>query len=107
MREVVVMVSTSYPRFPGDGVGSFIEPIAKGVAARGHAVHLIAPWHPTLARGASEDGVSFHFYKYALTPDMNVFGYAEGLRADTAVRAAAWAAAPAAVVAGVLTARRV
>ena len=23
------MITTSYPRFPGDGVGSFIEPIAK------------------------------------------------------------------------------
>ena len=29
MRHVVVMATTSYPRFPGDGVGSFIEPIAK------------------------------------------------------------------------------
>ena len=46
-RHVVVMVTTSYPRFPGDGVGSFIEPIAKGVAARGHEVHLVAPWHPS------------------------------------------------------------
>ena len=31
MREVVVMVTSSYPRYPGDGVGSFMEPIAKGV----------------------------------------------------------------------------
>jgi glycosyltransferase involved in cell wall biosynthesis len=107
MRHVVVMVTTSYPRFPGDGVGSFIEPIAKGVAARGHEVHLVAPWHPALTRGRSEDGVFFHFYKYALTPTMNVFGYAEGLRADTHLRAAAWAAAPAALAAGFFKAWRV
>ena len=49
MPHVVVMVTTSYPRFPGDGVGSFIEPIAKGIAARGHVVHLVAPWHPAQA----------------------------------------------------------
>ena len=30
MPEVVVMVTTSYPRFPGDSVGTFMEPIAKG-----------------------------------------------------------------------------
>ena len=29
----VVMVATSYPRFPGDTVGTFMEPIAGGLAA--------------------------------------------------------------------------
>ena len=28
-RHVVVMITTSYPRFAGDGIGSFIAPIAK------------------------------------------------------------------------------
>ena len=97
MRHVVVMVTSSYPRFPGDGVGSFIEPIAKGVAALGHEVHLVAPWHPALARGRAEDGVFFHFYRYAPARRLNVFGYAEGLQADTHIRLAAWAAAPAAL----------
>ena len=78
MRHVVVMVATSYPRFPGDGVGSFMEPIAKGVAARGHEVHLVAPWHPAITRGQVEDGVYFHFFHYAPVPSLNVFGYAVG-----------------------------
>lgn len=107
MRQTVVMLTTSYPRFPGDGVGSFIEPIAKGVAARGHAVHLVAPWHPAITRSAPDDGVTFHFYRYAPTRRLNVFGYASGLRADTHLRAAAWLAAPAALAAGWLTARRI
>lgn len=100
MRHVVVMFATSYPRFPGDGVGSFMEPIAKGVAARGHDVHLVAPWHPAITRAKREDGVAFHFFKYAPLPSLNVFGYAAGLRADTALKAAAWMATPAAVLAG-------
>ena len=107
MAQVVVMVTSSYPRFPGDGVGSFIEPIAKGVAALGHEVHLVAPWHPALTRPAMEDGVQFHFYRYAPLPSLNVFGYAAGMRADTAVRGAAWAAAPFALAFGWLAARRV
>jgi len=100
MREVVVMVTTSYPRHPGDGVGSFIEPIAKGVAALGHEVHLVAPWHPAITRAGVEDGVAFHFYRYAPVPALNVFGYAGALEADTRLRAGAWAAAPLAVAAG-------
>ncbi|NQW02892.1 MAG: glycosyltransferase [Acidobacteria bacterium] len=107
MREVVVMVATSYPRFPGDGVGSFMEPIAKSVAALGHEVHMVAPWHPAITRGRVEDGVFFHFFKYAPVASLNVFGYAGGLRADTDVRATAWAVAPAAVAAGWFKAWRV
>ncbi len=79
MRHVVVMVTTSYPSFPGDSVGTFMEPIAKHVAARGHEVHIVAPWHPRIRRGKVEDGVFFHFFKYAPVPALNVFGYAAGL----------------------------
>ena len=107
MRHIVVMVTTSYPRFPGDGVGSFMEPIAKGVAARGHEVHLVAPWHPSITRGKSEDGVHFHFFRYAPVPSLNFFGYAESLRADTRLRGAIWAIAPLAFAAGAFKALRV
>lgn len=101
------MVTTSYPRFPGDGVGSFIEPIAKGVAALGHEVHLVAPWHPAITRGKSEDGVFFHFFRYAPVPALNIFGYAESMEADTRLRGATWAVAPLAMAAGWFKAWRV
>jgi phosphatidyl-myo-inositol dimannoside synthase len=107
MGHVVVMVATSYPRFPGDGVGSFMEPIARGLAARGHEIHLVAPWHPAIRRARVEEGVHFHFFRYAPLPSLNVFGYAEGLHADTHLRAAAWAVAPAALAAGWFKAWRV
>ena len=101
------MVTSSYPRFPGDSVGTFMEPIAKSVAARGHDVHVVAPWHPLVTRGPREDGVSFHFYKYAPAPGLNVFGYAGALRADVRLRGAAYVAAPLALGAGWLKARSV
>lgn len=101
------MVTTSYPRFPGDSVGTFMEPIAKHVAARGHEVHIVAPWHPRITRGTVEDGVFFHFFKYAPFPALNVFGYAAGLRADVQLKGAAWLAAPLAMTAGWFKALRV
>jgi glycosyltransferase involved in cell wall biosynthesis len=107
MRQVVVMVTTSYPRFPGDSVGTFMEPIASSVAARGHEVHVVAPWHPLVARGAEERGVHLHFYRYAPFRALNVFGYASAMRADVRLRGAAYAAAPLALTAGWLAARRV
>jgi glycosyltransferase involved in cell wall biosynthesis len=101
------MVTTSYPRFPGDSVGTFMEPIAKGLAARGHEIHVVAPWHPAITRGREEDGVFFHFFKYAPLPAVNVFGYAQGMHADVRLRGAAWAAAPLALASGTFKAMRV
>ncbi len=101
------MVTTSYPRFPGDGIGSFMEPLAQSVAARGHAVHVVAPWHPAITRADRDAGIAFHFYRYAPVASLNVFGYSGGLRGDTALRRAAWIVAPAAVAAGWWVARRV
>jgi glycosyltransferase involved in cell wall biosynthesis len=107
MRHVVVMVTTSYPRFPGDSVGTFMEPIAHSVAARGHEVHIVAPWHPLVARPPEEHGVRFHFYRYAPVRSLNVFGYAAAMRADVSLRGAAYVAAPLALAAGWRAARTV
>lgn len=104
---VVVMVTSSYPRFPGDSVGTFMEPIATSVAARGHEVHVVAPWHPLVRRAPTERGVTFHFYRYAPHPRLNVFGYAAAMRADVSLRGAAYAAAPLALGAGWWTARKI
>jgi glycosyltransferase involved in cell wall biosynthesis len=107
MPHVVVMVTTSYPRFPGDSVGTFMEPIARSVAARGHEVHVVAPWHPLVARATVEAGVHLHFYRYAPLRALNVFGYAAAMRADVRVRGAAYLAAPLALAAGWQAARGV
>ena len=107
MRLVIVMVTSSYPRFPGDSVGTFMEPIATSIAARGHEVHVVAPWHPSIQRSPVEGGVHFHFYKYAPVKSLNVFGYAAAMHADVKLRGAAYIAAPLALTAGWWTARRV
>lgn len=106
-RERVVMVASSYPRFEGDTVGTFMEPIAHGVAARGHEVHLVLPWHPRWRRPAKEGHVTYHLFRYAPLRALNVFGYASALEADERLRGAAIAAAPAAVIAGWRRARQV
>jgi glycosyltransferase involved in cell wall biosynthesis len=101
------MVASSYPRFEGDTVGTFMEPIARGVAERGHEVHLVLPWHPTLRRSGTEHGVHFHPFQYAPTEGLHRFGYAGALREDVRLRASALAVAPLAIVAGTIAAWRV
>jgi glycosyltransferase involved in cell wall biosynthesis len=103
----IVMMTTSYPRFPGDTIGTFMEPIAHGIAARGHEVHVVLPWHPLLRRKGREGGVTFHPFRYAPHPSLNVFGYAGALQADVKLRRRAWLIAPLALAAGIRTLRRV
>ena len=106
-RQRVVMVASSYPRFPGDTVGTFMEPIARGLAARGHEIHMVLPWHPRWGRPLREEGVTFHLFRYAPLARLNVFGYAGALEADERLRGAAIAAAPLAAAAGWRAARAV
>ncbi len=101
------MVTSSYPRFNGDAIGTFMEPIATGVASRGFDVQLVAPWHPRWNRPATDGGVTFHLYRYAPTDSLNVFGYAGAMRADVGLRVSAFAVAPLALAAGVLCTRKV
>ena len=101
------MVASSYPRYQGDSVGSFMEPIAQGVAARGHEVHLVAPWHPKWDRPKVDGGVHFHLFHYSPVAGLNTFGYAEGMRADVRLRGSAIAVAPLAMLAGWFKAFRV
>jgi glycosyltransferase involved in cell wall biosynthesis len=106
-RERVVMVASSYPRFPGDTVGTFMEPIARGLASRGHDVHMVLPWHPRWTRPRNDGGVTFHLFRYAPVAALNVFGYAGSLEADERLRGAAIAATPLAAAAGWRAARAV
>src|SRR5256885_4731107 len=42
----VLVLTSSYPKFPGDGTAPFIERIVGEVTERGHAVDIVLPRHP-------------------------------------------------------------
>jgi len=91
----VLMVTSSYPKFPGDVTAPFVESIARAVAERGHAVDIVLPFHPDLRRDGAEP-VRFFPYRYAPRDRWSLWGYAQSLRADVRVRPAAFVLAPAA-----------
>lgn len=98
----ICMVTSSYPKYPGEVTAPFIEEIAAGVTALGHEVHLLLPHHPDLRRGAVERGVHLHPYRYAPFRALAIWGYAESLAADVEVRGRTYLAAPLALPAGLL-----
>src|ERR1043165_9326202 len=81
----VLMVASSYPKFPGDVTAPFIESIAHAVAARGHAVDVLLPHHPDLRRPPGEP-VRVLQYGYAPREEWSLWGYAQSLESDVRVR---------------------
>jgi glycosyltransferase involved in cell wall biosynthesis len=77
----VLMVTSSYPLFEGDGTAPLIEEIARSVTARGHQVDIVLPEHPTLKR-SGEPRLRFFPFAYAPLPELNVWGYALSMTAD-------------------------
>jgi glycosyltransferase involved in cell wall biosynthesis len=89
----VLMVTSSYPKYPGDVTAPFIESIARGVVARGHAVDILLPEHPELARPAGEP-MRFFPYRYAPSASLALWGYAQSLQSDVKVRRSVYLVAP-------------
>ncbi|MFL5800712.1 MAG: glycosyltransferase [Roseiflexaceae bacterium] len=101
------MLTTSYPKYPGETTAPFIEEIAAGLVRRGHTVHVVAPFHREVRRAPIERGVHLHFFRYSPWRALNIWGYAEAMRADVGLRGRALLAAPLALSAAVLALLRV
>lgn len=113
----VLMLTSSYPKFRGDTTAPFIESIATSIAAAKTAgartdgareveVHVVLPEHRELRRGAVEDGVHFHPYRYALKKEWTVWGYAEALRGDVKLKRGVYALALPALASSLMTLMR-
>lgn len=96
----ILMLASSFPKWPGETTAPFIEEIAAGVAARGHTVTLLLPYHPELRRGPVERGVRLRLYRYAPHPALSIWGYAQSLLSDTQIKGRTLLAAPFALAAG-------
>jgi phosphatidylinositol alpha-1,6-mannosyltransferase len=96
----IAMLTSSYPKWPGEMTAPFIEEIAASVAARGHEVHVLMPHRSDLRRKPFERGVHLHAYRYAPTQSLEVWGYSAALHGDVGIRPATIVAAPLALGSG-------
>ena len=95
----ILTITSSYPKYARDTTAPFIASITKALASRGHELTVVLPAHRDLDL-EPVPGVRFRPYRYAPTQGLSVFGYAESLRADVALRGATYLAAPLALVSG-------
>lgn len=96
----ILVLTSSYPKYPGDTTAPFIQSITQELASRGHELTVVLPARPDL-RPAPIPGVSFEPYRYAPTARLAVFGYAEALRGDVEIRRTTYLVSPLAVASGI------
>jgi glycosyltransferase involved in cell wall biosynthesis len=88
----VCLIASTYPRFQSDGAGRFVRSIAEALAAEGHEVHVLAPFHPGVAPFASP--AHLHHFRYVWPNTLAIMGYAEAMDSDRGLRGPAYLLAP-------------
>lgn len=81
----ICMVTSSYPRYPGDFAGSTLRSMSCAIAALGHHVDVVAPYD-LLGDGPDDERVEVHRFRYAPTDGLCIAGHGRSLYADVRLR---------------------
>lgn len=82
----IALLTSSYPRFPGDGTAPFIRSIAENLAALGHEIEVVAPYDPLVAPLEARPGVRLNRFRYVWPERWHIMGHARSLEADVRLR---------------------
>ena len=101
----ICMVASSYPRFPGDIAGTFIQSLADELHALDHHVGVVAP-HDPAAVSETLGPTPVRRFPYSPFANLQPMGYGKALTDDQHLRRSAYAlAAPYLVSGAAVTAR--
>ena len=76
----IAFITTSYPRFDGDGTAPFIKSIAETLVKSGHKVEIVAPYDPQVKSNNAGHLVP-HYFRYTFDR-WSIMGYGHSLDAD-------------------------
>jgi phosphatidyl-myo-inositol dimannoside synthase len=89
----VLMVTHTFPRYPGDGTAPFLDVIARGLAARGHSIDLVLPYHHEF-RQEPDERLRFFPYRYSPIGNWSPWGFGNSLSGDAHIRPGVLALSP-------------
>lgn len=103
-RPRLLVLTSTYPRFPGDPQPAFVHELARRLADR-FEIDVVAPHAPGLAREEVLDGVRIHRFRYA-PGRLEDLAYDGGMLNRLRARPLRWLLVPPYLVAMVLAVRR-
>ena len=77
----IAVLTSSYPRFHGDGTAPFVMSISEALANQGHTIQVIAPYDISV----KDDLISIvpiKRFKYIWPKSLHIMGHARSLKAD-------------------------
>ena len=77
----ITVITSTYPRYQGDGVGSFIHSMSANLVRLGHQVIVFAPYDPEVIPGWQSD-VGVRRIRYVLPSRWSRLGHARSLSGD-------------------------
>ncbi len=89
----VAVLAHSFPRFPGDTHGPFVQRLSEELAALGHEMHVLVPYDPEL-RGDPASPLAVHAFRYVKPDRWHRLGYSRTLKRDVGMKLASWIQAP-------------
>lgn len=79
------MLTSSYPRWAGDGAGIYVVSLARMLVELGHRIDVIAPWDQAL-QPMDTGGVRIHRFRYAPGARLHLLGHGRSLVADVRLK---------------------
>lgn len=89
----IAPLAHSYPRFPGDGHGTFVERISQEMARLGHTVNVLLPDDVELSLEDREP-LTVDAFRYLVPRSAQRLGYSRTLKRDIEVKRTSTLAAP-------------
>jgi glycosyltransferase involved in cell wall biosynthesis len=89
----VAVLAHSFPRFPGDTHGPFVQRLSEALAERGHRVHVLVPYDPEL-RPDRETPLRIESFRYVKPDRWHRLGYSRTLERDVRLKLVAYLQAP-------------
>ena len=89
----IAVITSSYTRFPGDGIAPFVRAISESLAELGHSIAVVAPYDPEV-KPLGTDDVQVYRYKYIWPTSYHVMGHARSLEKDVRLRISSYLLLP-------------
>jgi glycosyltransferase involved in cell wall biosynthesis/SAM-dependent methyltransferase len=97
----IAVLTSSYPRFPGDGTSPFVKSICEALATLGHTVDVVAPFDVE-SQPTEKSKVQLHRFRYIWPARFHIMGHARSLDADVRLKPLTYFLAPLFLIAAFL-----
>ncbi len=78
----ILFLTTSFPRFEGDGTAPFVKSLADGMVSLGNNVFVLAPFDVNSNKNFILKNITLYRFKYFIFDSWHIMGHSRALKSD-------------------------